>query len=71
MPERVLGLRRTKRAPVSDDRKTSLPESAQECAASATIEAEPVTAAATDLVTAIRRLTPSATATVRALSERC
>src|SRR5580704_18451730 len=36
-------------------RKTSLPESAQECAASATSDAEPVRTAAAVLATAIRR----------------
>ena len=46
-----------------------MPASAQECAASATSDADPVTAAATDLATAISRLAPNATITVSRLSE--
>lgn len=45
-------------------RNTSLPVSAHECAASATIEAEPVSAAATDLATAMRALAARAMMTV-------
>jgi hypothetical protein len=51
------------------NRKTSLPVSAQECAASASIDAEAVTTAANDLATAMRRLAPNATSTVRRLSD--
>ena len=43
--------------------------SAQECAASAVSDADRVITAATDLATATNRLTPSATSTVRTLSE--
>ena len=50
-------------------RKISLPVSAQECAASATIEAEPVSAAAQLLATATRKLAPKAIRTVSVLSE--
>ena len=50
-------------------RKISLPVSAQECAASATIEAEPVSAAAQLLATATRKLAPKAISTVSVLSE--
>jgi hypothetical protein len=49
-------------------RKISLPASAQECAASATIDAEPVITAATVLATAMSRLAPKATRTVTRLS---
>jgi len=49
-------------------RKISLPVSAQECAASATMDADPVSIAATDLATAIRRFAPNATSTVSVLS---
>src|SRR5664279_4390960 len=49
-------------------RKISLPVSAQECAASATRDAEPVIIAAKDLATAIRKLAPKATSTVNVLS---
>ncbi|MNW55852.1 hypothetical protein D3C74_335400 [compost metagenome] len=49
-------------------RNTSLPVSAQECTASATIEAEPVITAAPDLATAMSRFAPNATITVSALS---
>ena len=45
-------------------RKISLPASAQEWAASASIDAEPVMKAATDLATAISRLAPKAITTV-------
>src|ERR1700752_2642550 len=51
-------------------RSTSLPASAQECAASASIDADPVTTAATDLARARTTLTTRATSTVTALSER-
>src|SRR6478752_5412527 len=54
------------RVPIN--RNTSLPVSAQECAASASIEADPVTTAATVLATAINRFAPSATTTIRKLS---
>ena len=47
------------------NRNTSLPESAHECAASASMEAEPVTTAAPVLVTAIATFTISAITTVR------
>ena len=50
-------------------RKISLPVSAQECAASATIEAEPVSTAAQVLATATRKLAPKAISTVSVLSE--
>lgn len=46
-----------------------MPVSAQECAASAVSDADPVTTAATDLATATRRLAPSATSTVTTLSD--
>ncbi len=45
-------------------RKISLPVSAQECAASASIEAEPVSTAATDLATATSRFAAKAITTV-------
>ena len=45
-----------------------MPVSAHECAASASIDADPVIAAATDLATAIRRFAPNATTTVSTLS---
>ena len=45
-------------------RNTSLPVSAHECAASASIDAAPVTTAATDLASAMSRFAPSATITV-------
>jgi hypothetical protein len=47
--------------------KTSLPASAQEWAASASIDAEAVIAAATDLAMAISRLARNATSTVSRL----
>src|SRR5512132_661439 len=50
-------------------RSTSLPVSAQEGAASASIDADPVTTAATDLATATRRLATKATRTVVRLAE--
>src|SRR4029453_745048 len=50
-------------------RNTSLPESAQECAASARIEADPVTTAAIDFATATRRLAAKAMRTVVRLPE--
>src|ERR1700748_3705687 len=50
-------------------RKISLPESAHECAASATSDADPVTAAAADFATAISTLAPKATSTVLRLSD--
>ena len=46
-----------------------MPVSAQECAASATIEAEPVSAAAQLLAIATRKLAPKAISTVSVLSE--
>jgi len=49
-------------------RKISLPVSAQECAASATMDAEPVSAAAQDLAIATSRLALNAISTVRVLS---
>ena len=45
-----------------------MPVSAQECAASATIDAEPVIIAATDFAAAIRKFAPNATSTVSVLS---
>jgi hypothetical protein len=45
-------------------RKISLPVSAQECAASASIDADPVTRAAADFATATSRLAASAIRTV-------
>src|SRR4029077_11056761 len=50
-------------------RNISLPVSAQECAASARIDADPVTTAATDFATATRRLAAKATRTVVRLAE--
>src|SRR6185369_14497209 len=50
-------------------RNTSLPASAHECAASATIDADPVTTAAADFAIAMRMLAAKATSTVIALSE--
>ena len=47
------------------NRNTSLPTSAQECAASAVIDADPVRAAATDLPSATTRLAKNASTTVR------
>jgi hypothetical protein len=46
-----------------------LPESAHECAASATSDADPVSAAAADFATAIRTLALRATSTVVKLSD--
>ena len=46
-----------------------MPESAHECAASATSDADPVTTAAADFATAIRTLAPRATSTVVRLSD--
>ena len=46
-----------------------MPASAQECAASATSEADPVTTAAIDLATAMSRFAANATMTVTRLSE--
>ena len=57
---------RARRSPTS--RKISLPVSAQECAASAVIEAEPVITATAVFATAINRFAVSATTTVRKLS---
>ena len=45
--------------------------SAQECAASAVIDAEPVSAAATDLAIATSRLAAIAMSTVTTLADRC
>ncbi|MDX6335184.1 MAG: hypothetical protein QOG05_2524, partial [Streptosporangiaceae bacterium] len=69
MTERVreVGGRRDRRLAIS--RKTSLPASAQECAASARSDADPVTTAATDFAAATSTLTPKATRTVVTLSE--
>ena len=50
-------------------RKISLPASAHECAASASIDADAVMTAAALLATAMSRLAANATMTVRALSE--
>jgi len=50
-------------------RKTSLPASAQECAASASSEAEPVMTAAADLASAMSRLAANATTTVTKLPD--
>ena len=50
-------------------RKISLPASAHECAASATSDADPVSAAAADLATAISTFAPRATRTVVKLSD--
>jgi hypothetical protein len=50
-------------------RNTSLPVSAQECAASASIDADPVTTAATDFATATRRVAAKATRIVVRLAE--
>ena len=50
------------------EKNTSLPVSAQECAASAIIDAEPDTAAAAVLAAAIARFAPNATSTVSVLS---
>src|SRR4029077_13999183 len=49
-------------------RNTSLPVSAQECAASASSDADPVTTAAIDFATPTRTLAPRAIHTVLALS---
>ena len=46
-----------------------MPASAQECAASASIDADPVSAAATDFATAMSMLAPNATRTVIRLSD--
>ncbi|WP_426626355.1 hypothetical protein ACPPVW_15520 [Leifsonia sp. McL0607] len=46
-----------------------MPESAHECAASATIDAEPVRKAATRFARATTMFAPSASRTVRRLSE--
>ena len=46
-----------------------MPESAHECAASATSDADPVTTAAADFATATRTLAPKATSTVVKLSD--
>ena len=59
--------RRTDGSAIS--RNTSLPVSAQECAASASIDADPVTSAATDFATAMRRFAPNAMRTVVRLPE--
>ena len=69
MTQRVGGSggRRARRLAIS--RKISLPESAHECAASATSDADPVTTAAADFATAIRTLAPRATSTVVRLSD--
>ena len=61
------GARRDRRLAII--RKTSLPASAQECAASATSDADPVSAAATDFAAAMSTLTPKATSTVVTLSD--
>ena len=69
MAERVRGSggRRDRRLAMS--RKISLPASAHECAASASSDADPVTAAAADFATAISMLAPKATSTVTRLSD--
>ena len=46
-----------------------MPESAHECAASATSDADPVTTAAADFAAATRTLAPKATSTVVRLSD--
>ena len=61
------GGRRDRR--LATNRKTSLPESAHEWADSATSDADPVTAAATDFATAISTFAPKATSTVVRLSD--
>jgi len=48
-------------------RNTSFPVSAQECAASASSDADPVNNAATDFAAAISRFAPNATHTVSVL----
>jgi hypothetical protein len=50
-------------------KKISLPVSAQEWAASASIEAEPVSAAAADFAIATTKFAPNAMSTVRPLSD--
>ena len=50
-------------------RKISLPVSAHECAASASIDADAVMTAAALLATAMSRLAPNATITVSVLSD--
>jgi hypothetical protein len=69
MAERVspVGGRRARRLAII--RKISLPESAHECAASATSDADPVSTAAADFATAIRTLAVKATSTVVTLSD--
>jgi hypothetical protein len=69
IPERMhtSGGRRERRFATS--RKISLPVSAQEWAASARIEADPVTAAAADFASATRRLAAKATRTVVRLAD--
>src|SRR6476619_4543141 len=54
---------------LATSRNTSLPVSAQECAASANIDADPVTTAAIDFATPTRKLAPKATHTVLALAD--
>jgi hypothetical protein len=61
------GGRRERRLAVM--RKISLPLSAHECAASASIEADPVSAAATDLATATSTFIRNATSTVVVLAD--
>ena len=63
---RVSRCRSDRRSAIS--RKTSLPVSAQECAASATMDADAVSEAATVLATAISRFATNATITVITLS---
>src|SRR4029079_11474755 len=53
---------------LATSRVTESPVSAQECAASASIDADPVRTAATDFATPTRTLAPRATSTVLALS---
>jgi hypothetical protein len=54
---------------LATSRNTSLPASAQECAASARIEADPVTAAAPVFAIATRRLAANAIRTVVTLAD--
>ena len=69
MTERVGGVRRAAGRRSAISRKISLPVSAQECAASASSDADPVSTAADVFATAMRTLTPNATRTVIRLSD--
>ena len=59
------GACRARLPPISSN--TWLPESATECTPSASIEVDPVIAAATNLATAMPRFAPSAVMTARVL----